>query len=199
MTQIWYNSTLMWQFGIILPSQDSAKIACMVFDNLQAAYIVHGQESGTVVFNIHNGHTKYTISYQGNDTAIYNAIAMVVTIFLNKNDHVQSMEGINIDPYISTFINNGLSLRGFLRNNNVYSKKPKPTIKDVRDQFMLWEHHDKCAINLLPNSKIHFYHIEDPKHRFISTSLFCEAIGMSGEQTLVWALKYGNTLPKYLE
>ena len=192
-----YNCTFMWNLGIILPTQNTAKIACIIYDNLQAAYIVSDQESCTITFNIYNEHVKYTISYQGDNIAIYNAIATVITIFLNKNN-IQSMEGININPKICSFINNGLSTRGFHHNNNIYSLPPKPTIKDIRNMFPLWDHHDECIINLYHSNTIKFYHHEDPKHRFLFTNSFCKALNMNNEETLFWNLKYGPTLPKYL-
>lgn len=198
MTSNHYNNSFMWQFGIPMPINKNTKWFLMAHDNIHAITITHDDEKAMVIFNKHDNHCKYSIYYEGNHSYIYDAICHTITKYLNKSN-VYTMERICDLNEINNIVAKGLILRSYKpTNSNTYSKNPPHIPKDIRNQFLLWEHHDKCIITSLEDNKIHFYTINDNKRRYILTKSFCDALFMSEEETMYWVLKYGTYLPKYL-
>jgi hypothetical protein len=69
------------------------------------------------------------------------------------------------------------------------------------EDFGLGDYRDRCGIFLNDNGIICYYEKPSFKsglRRHYHTEEFCREIGMSGEETVFWVLKYGVELPEYL-
>ncbi len=119
-----------------------------------------------------------------------------------------------VDKNIKQFVNVGVSnimtnhvLRGlcyFMINPspNVRTRKDDMVYKDIRKMYPLGEYHNDAKISQIVgghyDGSIVYTIPKTGEEKSMYTETFCKYLGMSGEETAFWILKYGIILPKHI-
>lgn len=93
-----------------------------------------------------------------------------------------------------------LKTHGSISNTGVFEVFDRYGFKciDITNEFPPINGIDVLICYTLNGGEI-FYFVDNKEFYLRDTSQWCGFLNMSDEDTLYWAIKYGNTLPNYIE